>query len=208
MAYREDFKVNTDLWNSEFRIPLSSDIFLERLRTTMRREDPEYMMLEYLMTVQSPDVKKYLPGMSVSNLEETRNILALMITAEKRKEYFCFCIGRSGIRKGSMCIGFIKCICPSHHPQPLLKDWSIEFWINEANEGHNIMTCALQHVLKFLGEYEIDTVEADTHPDNIGSARVLEKCGFRIVASFDKPRSGRFNRYSVRLPYHPLRPEH
>lgn len=57
---------------------------------------------------------------------------------------------------------------------------TIGYWIGEPYARQGLMTSALRVLLPSLfGELHLHRVEAACIPTNIGSVRVLEKCGFR-----------------------------
>lgn len=57
---------------------------------------------------------------------------------------------------------------------------TIGYWIGEPYARQGLMTTALRVLLPSLfGELHLHRVEAACIPTNIGSVRVLEKCGFR-----------------------------
>ena len=57
---------------------------------------------------------------------------------------------------------------------------TIGYWIGEPYARQGLMTTALQVLLPSLfGELHLHRVEAACIPTNVGSVRVLEKCGFR-----------------------------
>jgi RimJ/RimL family protein N-acetyltransferase len=57
----------------------------------------------------------------------------------------------------------------------------INFGIAEKFQGKGIMTSALNMTMTRLKELEFNISTAFVKPNNIGSARVLEKCGFDLV---------------------------
>lgn len=57
-------------------------------------------------------------------------------------------------------------------------DRELTYWIDRAKWGRGIATAALA---AFLVEDKTRPMSARTAKDNVGSRRVLEKCGFRIV---------------------------
>lgn len=57
---------------------------------------------------------------------------------------------------------------------------TIGYWVGEPYARRGVMTAALRVLLPSLfGELHLHRVEAACIPTNVGSVRVLEKCGFR-----------------------------
>ena len=75
----------------------------------------------------------------------------------------------------------------------------VTYWIGRSYWGKGIATCALNAFLAF------DTsrpLHARVAYDNAASHRVLEKCGFRVIASersFAEARSGEIEEFVLRL---------
>lgn len=57
----------------------------------------------------------------------------------------------------------------------------LNFGIGKKYEGKGIMTAALKITLDHLYQLEYNIVSAYVKPDNIGSEKVLEKCGFDLI---------------------------
>lgn len=62
----------------------------------------------------------------------------------------------------------------------------VGYWIDRAYWGRGIATEALA---LYLGRVKVRPLHADVAVHNVGSIRVLEKCGFRRVAAQDVPPS-------------------
>ncbi|MBQ8747293.1 MAG: GNAT family N-acetyltransferase [Clostridia bacterium] len=64
---------------------------------------------------------------------------------------------------------------------------SINYVLSEDYWGNGYMTEAIKRVIKYLFEEEnIDLLSAFHYPDNIRSARVLEKCGFEYEITIEQ----------------------
>jgi RimJ/RimL family protein N-acetyltransferase len=75
----------------------------------------------------------------------------------------------------------------------------VTYWIGRAYWGKGIATCALD---AFLTVDPSRPLRARVAADNVGSRRVLEKCGFRVVGTergFAEARSGEIEEFVLRL---------
>jgi len=75
----------------------------------------------------------------------------------------------------------------------------VTYWIGRSYWGKGIATCALK---AFLTVDPSRPLHARLASDNVASHRVLEKCGFRIVATgrgFAEARSGEIEEFVLRL---------
>ncbi len=78
-------------------------------------------------------------------------------------------------------------------------DREVTFWIDRALWGRGVATKALA---AFLGEETTRPLLARTAKDNVGSRRVLEKCGFRVVGEgrwFAHARGAEIDELELRL---------
>jgi len=78
-------------------------------------------------------------------------------------------------------------------------DREITYWIGRSYWGKGIATCALA---AFLGVDTSRPLRARVAYDNVASRRVLEKCGFRVIATdrgFAEARSGEIEEFVLRL---------
>ena len=78
-------------------------------------------------------------------------------------------------------------------------DREVTYWIGRAYWGKGIATCALD---AFLAVDPTRPLHARVAHDNVGSRRVLEKCGFRVIATergFAESRSGEIEEFVLRL---------
>ena len=67
-------------------------------------------------------------------------------------------------------------------------------------QGQGIATEAVRLLLKFCrGQSAVQSVIGHTVPDNAGSARVLEKCGFVCCGPVQHPEDGEVNRWELVL---------
>jgi RimJ/RimL family protein N-acetyltransferase len=75
----------------------------------------------------------------------------------------------------------------------------VTYWIGRSYWGKGIATCALE---AFLTVDPSRPLHARVAFDNVASLRVLEKCGFRVIAnerSFAEARSGEIEEFVLRL---------
>ena len=83
----------------------------------------------------------------------------------------------------------------------------VTYWIGRAYWGRGIATAALT---RFLAVDRCRPLHARVAHDNVGSRRVLEKCGFRVIASergFAEARSAEIEEFVLRLDAEPASPE-
>jgi RimJ/RimL family protein N-acetyltransferase len=75
----------------------------------------------------------------------------------------------------------------------------VTYWIGRSHWGKGIATCALN---AFLAVERSRPLHARVAYDNVGSQRVLEKCGFRVIATergFAEARSAEIEEFVLRL---------
>lgn len=77
-------------------------------------------------------------------------------------------------------MGFIHVFTPDNSTD--IKDWLIEYYLNERFWRKGIMTAAVQTVLAFLQENNISNVKAVVDSENLASKRILEKLKFKLYA--------------------------
>jgi RimJ/RimL family protein N-acetyltransferase len=78
-------------------------------------------------------------------------------------------------------------------------DREITYWIGRSYWGKGIATCALK---AFLALDQVRPLRARIAYDNVGSQRVLEKCGFRVVGTdrgFAEARAGEIDELVLQL---------
>ena len=75
----------------------------------------------------------------------------------------------------------------------------VTYWIGRSYWGQGIATCALD---AFLAVDRLRPLHARVASDNVVSRRVLEKCGFRVIATergFAEARAGEIEEFVLRL---------
>ena len=122
--------------------------------------------------MNDPDVTKYLTWTPHGDVSVTRALLKLREEECKRPECYHWAIV---LKKGNILIGDIEAGTVDEYQAT----GGIGYCIGKAWWGKGIMTEALSEVLRYcfeeVGFYRINGSHA---AENIGSARVMEKCGF------------------------------
>ena len=75
------------------------------------------------------------------------------------------------------------------HPQNdvMCKNAEIGFWLDESYWGQGIMSQAVNRMIGYGFEnFDINRIYGRVYHTNIGSQKVLEKCGFILEAQFEK----------------------
>ncbi len=131
-------------------------------------EDAE-AFLEYY---SDPEVSKYIVSFIPKTVEEARSEIRYWINVFSYNDGLYFAIARKSDNKMIGSVG-VSGVNRSHNRIEASYDLAKEYW------GQGIMTKALKVVLKYaFSELKFNRIEAYAMPDNIGSQRVLEKCGF------------------------------
>lgn len=131
-------------------------------------EDAE-AFLEYY---SDPQVSKYIVSFIPKTVEEARSEIRYWINVFSYNDGLYFAIARKSDNKMIGSVG-VSGVNRSHNRTEASYDLAKEYW------GQGIMTKALKAVLKYaFTELKFNRIEAYAMPDNIGSQKVLEKCGF------------------------------
>ena len=131
-------------------------------------EDAE-AFLEYY---SDPQVSKYIVSFIPKTVEEARSEIRYWINVFSYNDGLYFAIARKSDNKMIGSVG-VSGVNRSHNRIEASYDLAKEYW------GKGIMTKALNAVLKYaFSELKFNRIEAYAMPDNIGSQKVLEKCGF------------------------------
>lgn len=119
-----------------------------------------------------PAVNQYIVSFIPKTVEEARLELKYWINVFDYNDGIYFAIARKSDNKMIGSVG-VSGINRNHNRIEASYDLAKEFW------GQGIMSKALAAVLKYVfEEMKINRIEAYAMADNIGSYRVLEKCGF------------------------------
>ena len=95
MPYSQKHKANTDLWALNGQVHIGSNFFLEGLKSYMARETPPNLYLEYLMSVDSAGVRRFLPKRVAEDMEEAEQKLLALASPEIAQASFTMYIRRS-----------------------------------------------------------------------------------------------------------------
>lgn len=130
-----------------------------------RVSDAEAMFANW---AHDPEVTKYLTWTPHENVEVTRQLLAFREEESKRPDRYHWAITMDGELIGDIEFGLIEWSETGNIGYCLAK----KYW------GKGIMTEALREVLRFaFEEVGLHRVEGMHAKQNIGSSRVMEKCG-------------------------------
>jgi RimJ/RimL family protein N-acetyltransferase len=189
--YSDELKSNYKIWESIPKIDLGGT-GLRGLIIDKIEIEAKY----YLRNSNDELVKKYLPGVFVSNEQES---------IEKLDDFVKRFLLRGSIlfslvdKASNVPAGYVLCHSPRLTylgSEEKIGDWSIDFWMLEQARGRGIMTAAVYNVLAYLQEMEVPLVYAFTDKTNLASMRVLEKCNMKII---DETGDGKMYKYAVRL---------
>ena len=130
-----------------------------------RLEDAEALFQRY---AGDPEVTRFLTWPTHQSIEETIAFLRGKWSPESPKSRWVICV--DGDEAPS---GMISAIHDGHTR-------TLGYALSKALWGQGVMTEATRLVVEHLWrDPTVWRIEADTHPDNVGSQRVLEKAGFR-----------------------------
>jgi ribosomal-protein-alanine N-acetyltransferase len=91
--------------------------------------------------------------------------------------------------RAGACLGYVNYYRASHSYPGLEIGYRV---FRPEDRGHGIMTEAVALFVGYLfSAKQIERIQALTHPDNVGSRRVLERCGFAFEGTL---RRAHFNR--------------
>ncbi len=146
---------------------------LETERTILRKlqfQDAEDMFLYG----SDPEVSRYTTWPPHQSLEGTRRFIETVLNAYEEQKIASWAIEDKHSRKMIGTAGFVNWNT-AHSRAELGYALSREFW----NRGY--MTEIVKRIVDFgFNEMKLVRIEARCHPDNIGSARVMEKSGMQF----------------------------
>lgn len=149
--------------------------FILREQTVEDAED----FLEYY---SDPKVSQYIVSFIPQTIEEAKSELLYWINVFKHNDGIYFAIARKSDDKMIGSVG-VSGINHNHNRIEASYDLAKEYW------GQGVMTKALKAVLKYaFDEFKFNRIEAFAMPDNVGSFRVLEKCGFAFEGNLRQHR--------------------
>jgi ribosomal-protein-alanine N-acetyltransferase len=165
----------------------------ERLRLRpFRTDDAEAMFARW---ASDDEVTKYLTWPTHTDVEQTRALLARWVEEYKKPERLNFAIELK--EEGDRLIGGIDVVKYLEGVPVIGYNLSRAYW------GRGIMTEACRRVLGYLFSQGFAAVKIDAMAENVGSNRVIQKCGGELIASEEdyhplKDRTVLVNRYIVR----------
>jgi RimJ/RimL family protein N-acetyltransferase len=174
----------------------AAGIEIEQVRAAVRamRREPEIM----LRKVEPPDLDIFF----AQQLDAEANRMAAFVSKDPgdravfnaRWERILTSpqITQRTIVAGGQVAGYIGCYPHGGNPE-------VTYWLGREYWGRGLATAALQQMLRLVASRPI-TARAAT--DNLGSLRVLQKCGFKIVGTdkgFAHGRGGETEEYLLRL---------
>ena len=164
----------------------------ERLRLRpFRLDDAEAMFTGW---ANDDEVTKYLTWPTHSDVETTKAILARWVAEYEQPERLNFAIER---KDDGRLIGGIDVV---HYTEGVPV---IGYVLSRACWGRGYMTEACTRVIEYLFSQGFDAVRIDAIVENVGSNRVIQKCGGELVATDEdylklKDRTVTVNRYLVK----------
>lgn len=150
---------------------------LETERLLLRRVDKNDLK-EVFALRSNPETMKYIPRPLVTTDEEALAHIAMIESKIESNEGINWAITYKGDPKLIGIIGHYR-IKPEHYRA------EIGYMILPEFNGMGIVTEAVQEVVKYGFEVmKLHSIEAVIDPDNLGSAKVLEKNNFKKEAHF------------------------
>jgi ribosomal-protein-alanine N-acetyltransferase len=136
------------------------------------REQTEEDAQDFLNYYSDPAVSKYIISFIPKSIIEAKAELGYWMNVFKYNDGIYFGIARKDNNQLIGSVG-ISSRNRDHNRIEASYDLSAQYW------GRGIMTKALWAVLKYgFEKIGINRIEAFAMPDNIGSVKVLQKCGF------------------------------
>lgn len=127
----------------------------------------------WLAVMRDPQVMKYWSHSPWQDIRQAREAIAGDIKAMAAGEYLQLAIT---VKPADKCIGM--CIFFHHHQGS--RRGEIGYCLASEVQGQGYMIEALSHFFDFLQtKMSLRRLEADIHPDNLASARVLARMGFQ-----------------------------
>lgn len=156
-----------------------------------RAEDAEAMFSGW---ANDDEVTKYLTWPTHTSIEMTKGIIARWLEEYEKPERLNFAIV---LREEDKLIGGIDVVRYLEGVPVIGYNLSRAYW------GRGIMTEACKRVLEHLFSLGYPEVRIDAMVENVGSNRVIQKCGGELLRTEDdyqplKDRTVRVNRYIVR----------
>lgn len=146
---------------------------IETARLTLRRFTIEDVVSVHCNWCSDPRVTRFLTWQAHEDLRETLNMVATWVESYDKLDYYQWAIVPKDFGEvvGSISVVEIKEQTDTVH---------IGYCIGAPWWGKGIATEALAGILPFLfEEVEVKRVDSRHDPENIGSGKVMEKCGLR-----------------------------
>lgn len=150
---------------------------LETERLLLRRVN-ESDVNEVFALRSNPETMKYIPRPLVKTIDDAFEHIAMINAKIENNEGINWAITYKGSPKLIGILGHYR-IKPEHHRA------EIGYMLHKEHNGKGIITEAVQEVVKYgFNEMKLHSIEAIIDPENFGSEKVLQKCGFIKEAHF------------------------
>jgi RimJ/RimL family protein N-acetyltransferase len=137
-------------------------------------DDFQFEAAAMVLATKNKDAQKYL-DFCPSTFDEGITRIGECIISFHEKKSLTFVLKLNG----SLPVGFIHVHTPDNSTD--IKDWLIEYYLNHDHWGKGIMTIAVNNILAFLQINHVENINAIVDEENLGSRRILEKLGFRLL---------------------------
>lgn len=133
------------------------------------------------------DCMKYVPEKIMDSIEQAQ----FFITRAVIHNHYGVSITEFITKKDeNKAIGLLQLISPNiiqkEYPDIEKDVWMLEYYLNKKYWGENIMTHAVNAVLRNVFEQGISCVGALVNRENIASIKLLKINGFRLIMEYDK----------------------
>lgn len=153
---------------------------LETQRLKLRRITEDDIPAVFYGWAGDPEVTKYLKWSPHSDIGETRFVFSIWLSEYGKDDTYRWGIER---KEDGVLMGMIDVVGYDDGTPVLGYCSAKKYW------GNGYMTEACKAVVSELFEAGFNTILIDAVDENIGSNRVIEKCGFRFVKSETEPMS-------------------
>ena len=136
----------------------------------------------FLEYYSDPIVSQYIVSFIPGNIDEARSEIRYWANVFNYNDGIYFAIARKSDNKMIGSVG-VSSANRNHNRIEASYDLAKEYW------GQGIMTKALKEVLKYcFEEMKFNRIEAFAIAENVGSVKVLEKCGFTFEGNLRQHR--------------------
>ena len=154
---------------------------IETDRLILRKFKKDDAFLMYVNWASDPEVTKFLTFTPHENVEVTQSIIDHWISEYDKEETVRYCITIKGKDEP---IGSIDIVNLFNGIPEIGYCLSKKYW----NQGY--MTEACKALVNYLEELGYNKICICANVNNIGSNRVIQKCGFTLSKQFVKPVKG------------------